>query len=323
MRRIGLFLVAIAYSPFVYCAQCLPEAANPSRNIFIIAGQSNAAGLAETSRAPSGYSRNTIFNEVQIYGIHGAPVAVLNKDNAKRYSSVDWSAEASWGPAQPGYGSKDLDYYRQVINPTARAEDLNTLFGAELAFADLLSRTPPYEHYLVKLAIGGTTLAPKNEDVLPDWAPDSYLFRELLEMIADAYNAKRASLNLKIAGLFWMQGESDALDAAQATHYQTSLVAFVEYFRASLAEMGCRVTRPDFPVVVGRIQDNVALPFRHLVRNAQEAAERSVTGVSTLNTDTLQRIDQVHFGGSGQAALGTLLYYALSKQGVIEAPADH
>lgn len=313
-------LTILGYGSTAESAQCLPPAANPARNLFIIAGQSNAAGLAATDRPSSPFSPDTHFDQVQIYGFQGAPAVVLDRDNASLYRSVDWSAAASWGTARPGYGSKDLGYYRSVINPAAQASDLSGLYGAELPFAALLSHTPPYEHYLIKLAIGGTTLAPNGDPVSPDWAPGSFLYRELLEMIADAYNAKRAGVTLHIAGLFWMQGESDALDGLRAANYQASLAAFVAHFRASLSEMGCPVTKPDFPVIVGRIQDNPALPYREQVRNAQEAIAQSPMGVRTLSTDGLQRLDRVHFGESGQAELGTRLYDAFHEQGALAVP---
>lgn len=303
-----LSMLLLTNSPVVYCAECLPTTVSTFRDLYVIAGQSNAAGLANINDTPLIYSSATEFPRAMIYGIYGASPIIIDKDNATSYADVDWSAQASWGTAKPGYGSKDLRYYKQAINSSARPEELNNLFGPELVLADFLTSEPPFEAYLVKLAIGGTTLAPGDDNISGDWAPGSYLYNELLETIVDAYNSRRFELKLRIAGLFWMQGESDAFDATRSANYQSSLATFIDQFRQSVANMKCPTISPEFPIILGMVQENSILPFRERVRTAQERMKNVFSGIDTLNTDALSRIDKVHFSEVGQYDLGSRLF---------------
>lgn len=292
---------------FVQCspassARCLaPSGADP-RDMYIIAGQSNAAGLTGVHDTANYFSPGTLYPRVHVYGIYGAPAAVVNKDRGEQYRTVDWSAMATWGPARPGYGSKDLNHY-QTIKPGATTADLYDLFGPELGFAAFLEHRHPHDHYLLKLAIGGTTLA-------DDWKPGSYLYNELLEMVADAYNSIRDEVNLRIAGVFWMQGESDALDYSHATAYHANLGAFIRSLRHAVAEMGCPSARYDFPFIIGQIEDNRVWTYRSVVVAAQQSVGADFRMVGIVDTDSLARVDAVHFGEAGQYALGSRLYSA-------------
>ncbi len=244
-----------------------------------------------------------MYPRVHIYGIYGAPADVVNKDRADQHHTVDWSRKAGWGSARPGYGSKDLSHY-QTIKPGTTPADLNYLFGPELGFAAFLDPRHPHDHYLVKLAIGGTTLA-------NDWKPGSYLYNELLEMVADAYNSKRYEVNLRIAGVFWMQGESDALDYSHAMAYQANLDMFISSFRDAVAEMGCPTTQHDFPFVIGEIEDNSIWTYRNVVAAAQQAVAAKSATVGIVVTDSLAHVDAIHFGEAGQCALGNRFYSVL------------
>ena len=290
------------------------DAALPWRDLYIVAGQSNAAGVASVDDEPGLFGRDTRFANVQIYGIHGAPTAVVDQDGQSSAAQVDWSALAGWHVAAPGFGIKSLAYYREFVRPQAEADALAGLFGPELAFAgQLAAQRPAEQHYLVKLAMPGVTLAAPADATLAHWAPDGALYRELLEMIAAAHASQAATARLRVAGLLWMQGESDALQADSAARYADNLTTFLQRLRGDLAALGC-ATDADFPVVLGRIQDNPAWSERAQVREAQRAVSTRLPAVTLVDTDDFSAHllpDGIHFAEAAQHALGERMYRAL------------
>jgi hypothetical protein len=103
----------------------------------------------------------------------------------------------------------------------------------------------------------------------------------------------------KIAGVFWMQGESDTNDSAMASNYQSNLIQLIERFRRDFAA-------PELPFVLGQI--NNAGPFQSVVRAAQAAIPSVVANTAFEPTDDLQRSsypgDSNHFTTRGTIDLG-------------------
>jgi hypothetical protein len=115
-RRAGLCTVlGWTVSATVMAQQCLVDETRPAvpvRQLFVVAGQSNAAGLASVRDVTGGKEdyvrKDTVFPNVKIYGIYGAPSGVEGKDDGTLSRSVQWSRFASWKPAQPGFGFKNV-----------------------------------------------------------------------------------------------------------------------------------------------------------------------------------------------------------------------
>lgn len=303
---------ALAGSP--HCRAPDPGAALPQRQLFVVAGQSNAAGLASVHDHVAG-ARNLAWAHmrvpgVQIYGIFGAPKGVAGKDDPVRSMGVRWSQFARWRTAQPGFGYKNLDDTRTWFAPKTRSTDL---FGPELLLARSLAMRPPYEHYIVKLAVSNTTLFPTER--ADHWSPGGHLYQELMTLIADAHNSQRARADLKVAGLLFVQGESDALMQARAQRYATHLRQFITAFRQDLARMGC-TDDPATPVALVELQD---IPQwtdgRVMVRHAQRQIAQQLPRVTLIETDDLRpalRVqDGVHYDEYAQALLGLRAYRAL------------
>ena len=296
------------------------------RPLYVIAGQSNAAGLASIDDSadpavPDLANANTTYNNVQIYGIYGAPLGAVNNDSGAGSIGVNWSNFASWGVAKPGYGFKNIDEYK-TLNPGTvgtNEEIARKLFGPELYMAHFLNNVSGPQ-FIVKLGVAGTSLIPQSG--IDDWSPNGHLYTELLEMIANAYNTKKSTYRLRVAGIFFMQGESDALNpsltpTALETKYQTDLSSFISSLRNDIYNRNC-ANSSNIPFVIGRIQNNSTWTKNAAVRKAQQTVDKLSASVGLANTDDFlapnpkgMKGDGVHYNEYGQAHLGARAFHAL------------
>jgi len=305
------FIIALAGT--LLCSQsmaltCPPvHSSVPERRLYVIAGQSNAAGLASVDDYTSGpkdfVQANTSYSNVKVYGIYGYHTWLDGKDGGvqSKQHNVYWPAYATWNIARPGFGFKN----KEGLSAAAVAKR----FGPELAFASLLHQQPPYDHYIVKLAVADTPLAwHASKDY---WAPAGRLYNQLLDMIENAYQSKSNTVRLRVAGLFFMQGETDALSSAAAMQYKANLNAFIAHFRNAVHTGGC-TDDPQVPVVIGRIQDNPMWTYRKQVRLAQQEVDKNSASVGLVNTDDFatELADAVHYNEYGQFHLGLRMYFS-------------
>ena len=318
-KRLAVGFLALVVSTVVMAQQCLvgeTSATAPVRQLFVVAGQSNAVGLASVRDVVGGAydpaQRNTRFRNVKIYGIYGAPSGVAGKDDGALSQGVPWSRFASWQLAQPGFGYKNVSLH---ANQFPAGVTVKEVFGPELFLAQYLNERAPHDHYIVKLAVSNTSLGAVAG--LNNWEPGGQLNNEMLQMIADAYNSKKSTIKLQVAGLFWMQGETDALNEESARQYKKNLIEFITKFRQSLARMQC-ASDLKVPVVIGRIQDNPLWTYRKEVRLAQMQVARDLPFVSLVDTDdfsSLLVVGGVHFNEIAQARLGERVFKAFFPDG--------
>lgn len=286
----------------------------PERKLYIVAGQSNAVGLAsirgvrKNRNAP--FLDHAIYPNVKIYGVHGAPPGVAGKDDAAVSRNVEWSYFAGWRVASPGFGYKNVADGPHLFPFGTRPGDF---FGPELSLARHLNNQPPRDHYIAKLAVGNASL--NYSSSADNWMPTSHLYNELLKLIADAHNSKREIVRLRVSGMFFMQGETDALNQAWSRNYEKSLFDFITSIRRDLKHMGCS-DHEEFPVVVGRIQDNPVWVHRKYVRAGQQEAALKLPLISVIDTDDFASHlvpDGIHFNEYAQNQLGTRVYRALEE----------
>ena len=231
---------------------CAPEA-----RVFVLAGQSNMAGL---------YA----FEELLPPGL-AAPQADV----------ALWDGGASapgWKPLAPGSG---VD------------------FGPELSLGRALADASPEDQvFLIKYAQGSTALH-------DDWAPPAG--PEWLGLQATVASAlgelTQAGIPFELGGMFWMQGEGDAVDGMGAA-YEANLRAFVDQVRLDLAS-------PDLPFVLGRILEGWGDPFNdQAVRAAQVAVGTTTPWATWVDTDDLSALGG-HYDADGQVHLGERFAEAL------------
>ena len=107
----------------------------------------------------------------------------------------------------------------------------------------------------------------------------------------------------RIAGMLWMQGESDSAFPQMAAKYQSNLTRFIDQVRRDFAV-------PELPFVIGRIylgrgSSSVRAVTLEQVRTAQVAVAERDPHAAWVDLDGLPQQDVgVEFNGPGTIAMG-------------------
>lgn len=254
----------------------LVSAASPASaatKVFLLAGQSNMAGTGNNSEL----------------------VGPLQKYSAPQTGVKFWNSNINnWISLQPGLGAS------------------SSQFGPELSFGYAMHEAFPNDSiYLVKYAVSGSVLADNLANPASSsgtWKPGATAANPVrrypeFKATADAALAKLAAdgHDPVIAGMLWMQGESDAYIHADAAAYQANLTNLITAVRNDFST-------PNMEFVLGRITTFYGAPTENgLVRAAQADTATAVTSVSWFNTDDLQRMSGEnggHYNTQGQIDLG-------------------
>ena len=246
--------------------------ATAATKVFLIGGQSNAAGLGGyDSPAPPPY--NVAQTDVRFwnYGPESQPDPVHGINIP--------GIGTGWVDLEPGYGHTPAD------------------FGPEVSFGYALNNAfPDDDIYLVKYGLTSSSLA-------VHWNPwgTGSCYNQFAARVSNAMaNLTGAGLSPTIAGMIWMQGESDAMVPAYAAAYQTNLRIFINKVRNEFGTV--------MPFVAGRITDyeEWGTPADNaLVRSAQMTVPGQVGSAAWIDTDDLQWAYVGHYGTQGQLDLGT------------------
>jgi hypothetical protein len=204
--------------------------------------------------------------------------------NATQPDVKIWNYTGSWISLSPSYeGTID--------------SDRDGRFGPEVTFGYTINNLFPNDDiYLVKYAVNGTTLS-------YDWDPNRTdgLYNTLKTRVTAALgNLTSTGHTYTIAGMLWMQGETDAKDYSAANAYQANLEEFITKVRTDFSAS-------DMKFVIGRISPPWAT-YTGKVRAAQEAVAAKMTNVSWFNTDDLPIMSATqpnyHYSSAGQVELG-------------------
>jgi hypothetical protein len=276
MMKNGIGIAAVLMSLLL---AALPAAA--ATKVFLLGGQSNMAGCGVTADLAAPYN--------------------VSQPSVKLWNS--WSstgnADNGWLDLQGGFG------FNGYTNPPL------SMFGPEVSFGYALDQTvlPNDDIYLVKLGANSTILADHANQWSPNGGGTTYNCLRARVYTAMA-NLTAAGKSPQIAGMIWMQGESDAMSHADALAYQANLTNFIGKVRSDL-------NVPNMPFVIGRID---AYPWgatadNLLVRDAQVAVAGQVSNTSWINTDDIPvwtgnetnptHYDPGHYSSQGQIILGT------------------
>jgi len=193
--------------------------------------------------------------------------------------------------------------------------------GPEMSMMRVLVQMRPSRFvYLVKFAVGETTLGPK-PGPFNEWAPSAgELYSELLRRTDAAAAALRTrGLDPRVRCAFYMQGESDTLTLSLAQGYETRLQTLVRTLRSDLSNRGL-TTGQDVPFVIGQISAGLSAQgpyFVQEVRDAQAAVARSDPAAELVDTSDLPtKLDGVHFNTAGVIALGHRFVTAAGRLGL-------
>ncbi len=176
-------------------------------------------------------------------------------------------------------------------------------FGPEIGFAHEIARRFPHTRIkLIKFAVGGTSLLAWD----PHWsaakarltrnASAGPLFKKLVQTAAAS---KFDGSGARLAGILWMQGETDAKYPGVARQYVKNLNSFIHALRLELK-------KPDALFIMGEVNPPVKLfPAASIVQRAQKNAAAHIRNLRLVNTQDLpKRNDQLHYNTQGQLELG-------------------
>jgi hypothetical protein len=170
----------------------------------------------------------------------------------------------------------------------------NRRFGPEIGLGRAIATAALPSPVIIKFARGGTNLH-------TDWRPDATKGRQSYAAWLAHLRAALADLEARgdtytLAGLFWMQGESDS-DPDHAAAYAANLEAFIARVRLDLEV-------PELPFIIGRVGPRAATPSRDTVRAAQVAIGERTPRAAWVDTDDLARFDGVHYDAPANLTLG-------------------
>lgn len=186
-------------------------------------------------------------------------------------------------------------------------------FGPEIGFAHVLGRSYPNTQIkLIKFAVGGTSLLAWD----PNWnlgrarltknGGAGSLYQKLVKTIRRSFGDEE----VKIDGVLWMQGETDARYPDVAKRYAQNLNAFVRALRVEF-------TSPHMPFIMGSVNPpEDKFPGTLVVQKAQVIAASTIKNVQLIATEDLsKRSDLLHYDAAGQLELGKRFAKAYLKTG--------
>jgi hypothetical protein len=242
----------------------------PTVQVYLLAGQSNMDGAGEVISLPA--DLRVAQEDVWIY----------------------WSGIPTW---------------RGLVPSSNWTTGWGTYFGPEVTFGRTLAdASDGTQIALIKHAVGGTALS-------DFWYPGESAedpsrgagYTQFTDTVTAALSDLEAlELTPEIAGMIWMQGESDAFDVASAEAYQSRMTAFIRRVREDVAT-------PSLPFSMGLIDCESMCPYRDTIRAAQTAVASADLWVSTIETDDVGSYvhDPIHYHGIGQRVMGQRFAQAL------------
>jgi len=158
-------------------------------------------------------------------------------------------------------------------------------FGPEVAFAQALSAALNEPIGIIKHSQGGTNLAIQWSGGKP------------YERLAEVVEKAKASKNIEIIGMLWMQGESDSKEQAMAENYKANLEALIQRCRTDFES-------PNMIFIAGRTNpQGDRFAFSDVVRKAQETCGSA--NYAYIDCDTLPKVDDgVHYTTAGVVEMG-------------------
>ena len=233
-RRAMALLIAVATcmvaTSQVQASAGVARRASPRKlDVLVIAGQSNALGYQSYVTDPR--THQDVFT-----------------DAGK--SPADHRVLLMWDETQvPSSGPSPVP----LDTPQVLAGTSSAVFGPEVGLARYLYRAGHHHLLVVKVAFSGSSLA-------EDWTPTSPDYEALVSSVASARTwAKGNGWAPTLAGLYWMQGETDAMSAALASAYRSNLKAFLVNVRSDL-----RLPRAT-PIVIGQIDLSRYISFKQVL----------------------------------------------------------
>lgn len=240
-----------------------PVDPGPRTRVWLLAGQSNMVGIGQVTGLPP--SLRVGQPDVEIF----------------------WSGVPAWRPLEPSSA---------YSSGSARYTGPETSFGRTLA-----DSLPDVDVKLIKHAVGGTDLASY-------WHPGEYRddpaqgagYRDWLATVdAGLAELDAAGTDYQIAGMIWMQGESDATSSHYAHAYAANMAHLIARVRDDVGVA-------ELPFAQGLIDCLGVCAYRDTVRSAQQAVADADPLVYAIETEDLglYPADAWHYQGLGTRVMG-------------------
>lgn len=188
-----------------------------------------------------------------------------------------------WGEQKKAWFFEDTEW-----RPLSPGLIQRKTFGPEISFAQKLSTDLDENIGIIKHALNGTNLDQQ-------WSPTDphSLYAQLLAKVKAAQKTK----NIRIVGMLWMQGETDAGDHDMAARYSKNLSNFIRAARSDFQN-------PEMIFIAGRINpDKTRFPFVDVVREAQMTCNEP--HYAFVDCDHLPKGgDNLHYNANGLVELG-------------------
>lgn len=272
MRKLrGRWVVTLLIASLCVFGLTRAEARPKPIPIYIFAGQSNMVGAA--ARA------------VEVPAV--APTLAVPEQHLLFWGPTT-DVPRKWTPLEP---------------PTEILQSIfRNGFGPEVSAARRLAKLHP------KSDIAVFKYARNASGLYRDWNPRrrTSLYRSMIDRLNDARAQlqKNKKAPTRIAGFFWMQGESDADTRAHANAYGANLKRFIAALRHDLRA-------PKLPVVIGQIDDvkklyPTLLPYSGIVRAQQAKIARADPRVFMVRTERYEHdfLSPIHLDAAGTVGLG-------------------
>ncbi len=167
-------------------------------------------------------------------------------------------------------------------------------FGPEISFGHAMAKSFPDDDVrLIKYAANGTAL-------YDDWAPSGGQQYKVFMATTKAALADLDSHTTKysVAGMLWLQGESDAKEE-MGKDYKKNLLAFIKHMRT-------KFKTPQMPFVMARVRNYYGKgPQAMMVRDAQESLANTIKNVACFDTDDCgELINGGHYNSDGLIEIG-------------------
>ena len=251
--------------------QTAPAAAEKVLDLYVIAGQSNAAGFTENPE-------DTTFETDVNYFAFGGPGA----DQIEH----EFGTKVGYGKGSRGPG----------------------YFGPEIGMAVEIGKSGRQNEALIyKYAWGGTYLYDKDGNgfcwqgqLYDSWKAD---------LTTAVTHYKELGYTVRLMGTFWMQGEADSEQETFKDAYHDNLVALIRRMRSDYAALGV-TNAADAPFVIGKIANNYPTTYALHIRAIQTQVAEELSGENVVAINTAQAGafgkggDAYHFGTEDMLAVG-------------------
>lgn len=295
-----------------------------SIDVYLIAGQSNAAGYTPINGLFKSYTYGESVNQPKVDEYQNG------YDNIYYYGATKINDIAK--------GNMDMDIVRMGNGNAA------SFMGPELGFAEYSSPILASQNQraaLVKYAIGGTGFANSTSDTVStfgNWLSPTSLVEEESELVEKSgllYKnllevTKSSLIDLVnrgfrpvVKGLMWFQGCADAGSKTISENYAHHLTNLINDLRKDVAaiETELSLDKGYLHVVAGKINDNLTkCEYEGIVREQTQLVSETLDGVRIIDTkgmivpDVNDNNDPWHFSSKDMLKIGNMFGQALMEE---------